>query len=290
MITILNNIVILHCYFTFPVWKRPQPEYEFIDEDETRRKFYRCTECGKKCQDLKALRRHQITHTQETPYSCSKCGKGFKDTENRSKHETLCYKRNLPFICADCGKKFAYSKQLLRHEKTCTKTPQDSAKSKVRESKTKSLPFICGECDKTFADSSSLSRHEIIHKIEENIKTENWNTLHRNCFHIMNLPFHCFFIIKWFVGTRHVVHDSSIVKRMGDLVSYKKESKEFIARKWSSIPLCNIKFISDKANICPMTETNSWSYLFYICWHFNLIPSYCGFGRSLNSWNSVFWA
>lgn len=157
----------------FQYEKRPQPEYEFIDEDETRRKFYRCTECGKKCQDLKALRRHQISHTQETPYSCSKCGKGFKDTENRSKHETLCYKRNLPFICADCGKKFAYSKQLLRHEKTCTKTPQDSAKSKVRESKTKSLPFICGECDKTFADSSSLSRHEIIHKIEENIKTEN---------------------------------------------------------------------------------------------------------------------
>ena len=60
----------------------------------------------------------------------------------------------------------------------------------------------------------------------------------RNCFHIINLPFNCFFVIKWFVGTRHVVHDSSIVKRMGDLVSYKKESEEFIARKWSSIPLC----------------------------------------------------
>lgn len=48
--------------------------------------MFSCTQCGKSFNNVTALRKHTLTHSEERPYSCDTCGKKFRDNSNYKKH------------------------------------------------------------------------------------------------------------------------------------------------------------------------------------------------------------
>ncbi|GFT59977.1 zinc finger protein [Nephila pilipes] len=67
-----------------------------------------CDICGRTCNQLSDLKKHQMIHTGERPHSCPICGKGFIQVGG-----------SLPYRCKICGKQFlqvgSYKRHALRH-------------------------------------------------------------------------------------------------------------------------------------------------------------------------------
>nr|XP_046273123.1 zinc finger protein 62 homolog isoform X2 [Scatophagus argus] len=111
---------------------------------ETRRRPYSCSECGRRFFHIHHLKNHMRFHVrQRAPFFCSVCG-----------HQCL-YKSLLnihmrthtgekPFICPVCGKKYAHKASMQSHMAVHTVEKQ----------------YTCNACDRSFAWYTELKYHQ----------------------------------------------------------------------------------------------------------------------------------
>ncbi|XP_027702025.1 zinc finger protein 2 homolog [Vombatus ursinus] len=145
---------------------------------QDKKKFYKCSECGKGFQHKVSLTRHYRIHTAEKPFECNECGKAFHQKIDLIRHCRI-HTGEKPFKCSDCGKAFSWSTALTRHQRThsgekpyecnkCGKTFQsNSSLSKHHRTHTGIKPHECSVCGKAFSQKFILIHHSIIHSGEK---------------------------------------------------------------------------------------------------------------------------
>ena len=80
---------------------------------------YRCSECGKNCQNNRDLTRHRQTHSGEKPFECNVCSKQFKQSANLVKHSKI-HSGEKPYKCHVCDKAFNDRGNLVSHMRVHT--------------------------------------------------------------------------------------------------------------------------------------------------------------------------
>ncbi|XP_051652289.1 zinc finger protein 696-like [Manacus candei] len=148
----------------------------------TRKKPFRCLECGKSFRNSFHLIRHQQLHTGKRPYMCRECGKSFRDSSDLLSHQRI-HTGERPYTCGECGKSFSDSSNLRTHQHIHTGEQ----------------PYTCGECGKSFRQSSTLRSHQRLHTGERPYKClecgkrfmTNSNLYTHERTHTDERPFHC---------------------------------------------------------------------------------------------------
>ncbi|XP_060547182.1 uncharacterized protein LOC117662638 [Pantherophis guttatus] len=146
--------------------------------NDTERKVYECSQCGKQFGKFSQWSQHQKIHTGEKPYKCSQCGKSFNQAGNLKTHQKI-HTGERPYGCSQCGKSFNQAGNLKTHQKIHTgerpyKCPQ-CGKSFTRgillkihqRIHTGETPYKCSECGKGFNEMRNLKRHQRIHTGEK---------------------------------------------------------------------------------------------------------------------------
>uniref|UniRef100_A0ABM5FV15 Zinc finger protein 420-like n=1 Tax=Pogona vitticeps TaxID=103695 RepID=A0ABM5FV15_9SAUR len=127
-----------------------KPLTETTGSVRTRKKSYKCLECGKNFCRSNSLAVHQRTHTGEKPYKCSECGKSFSQRSTLADHQRT-HTGEKPFTCSECGRSFSRSRALVNHQRIHTGEK----------------PYNCSICGKSFAQSSSFAYHKKTHTGEK---------------------------------------------------------------------------------------------------------------------------
>ncbi|CAM5158764.1 unnamed protein product [Eretmochelys imbricata] len=117
---------------------------------DTRKKSYKCTECGKRFIDHSNLTWHQQTHMGETPYKCIDCGKCFNRSSNLIVHQRI-HTEEKPYTCLQCGKS----------------VNQNSAIPVRQRTHTGETPYKCSDCGKGFNQRSHLTKYQRLHTGEK---------------------------------------------------------------------------------------------------------------------------
>nr|XP_008541779.1 PREDICTED: zinc finger protein 789 isoform X2 [Equus przewalskii] len=116
----------------------------------TNAKSYECSDCGRVFRRQANFVRHQRMHTSDYPFECDVCGQAFKQKSALSVHKQ-CHSQQKPYKCHDCGKFFRQMAYLVEHKRIHTKEK----------------PYKCSECERTFSQNSTLIRHQLIHSGEK---------------------------------------------------------------------------------------------------------------------------
>ncbi|CAI5678171.1 unnamed protein product [Oreochromis niloticus] len=109
-----------------------------------------CSTCGKKCNKMEKLNRHEQIHTGEKPRSCSICGKRFSQKSHSKQHMPVHTGEKL-HSCGTCGKRFSRKSVLTRHMLIHTGEKQHS----------------CRICGNGFSRKEHLNRHMEFHTNEK---------------------------------------------------------------------------------------------------------------------------
>ncbi|XP_051063049.1 LOW QUALITY PROTEIN: zinc finger protein 419-like [Phodopus roborovskii] len=119
----------------------------------TGEKPFKCTECEKSFIQKADLNQHVKVHTGEKPYRCSECGKDFKHNRSLVGHQRL-HTGERPYKCSQCGESYMNKSSLIRHNRLHTGEK----------------PYKCSECGKLFKERSSLVYHARVHTGERPFK------------------------------------------------------------------------------------------------------------------------
>ncbi|XP_075698209.1 gastrula zinc finger protein XlCGF48.2-like [Rhinoderma darwinii] len=137
-----------------------------------------CPDCGKDFTCNSELVAHQRTHTGEKPFPCPSCGKCFSTNTNLVAHQRI-HTGERPYSCTECGKCFTSSSDLVKHQIIHTGEKPfccpDCGKGFTSKSNlvkhqrihTGERPFLCSECGKGFAIKSNLIKHQVVHTGEK---------------------------------------------------------------------------------------------------------------------------
>ncbi|XP_039464174.1 zinc finger protein 678-like isoform X3 [Oreochromis aureus] len=114
-------------------------------------KKHRCQQCQKAFHNLKQLRRHQRSHTEERLYSCDQCEKTYKTVQTLNVHKKT-HSGEKPHMCEECGSEFISLGSLSTH---------------IQRYHTGERPHHCQQCDKGFVNRSELKNHQVVHTGEK---------------------------------------------------------------------------------------------------------------------------
>ncbi|XP_074786549.1 uncharacterized protein LOC141972556 [Athene noctua] len=143
----------------------------------SRKKEYKCEQCGKIFTWERSLHRHQQIHTGEKPFKFQDCGKSFRQRESLRRHQRTQTKEK-PYLCTTCGKRFSFRTHLIMHQHSHTRESTNTCSGKTLETgmdgekvdASTSQPqsssreeFRCEQCGKVFTWRNNLHRHQKIH-------------------------------------------------------------------------------------------------------------------------------
>ncbi|XP_032518278.2 gastrula zinc finger protein XlCGF57.1-like isoform X1 [Danaus plexippus] len=134
-------------------------EYEYLDsdvifkdksyldnlenqEEDKRKKIFKCDNCSKSFSLKTLLRRHMRLHSTSKPFQCTKCSKCYTRQDQLAAHMRI-HDGYKPYACPHCSKAFSQLCSLKDHVRTHTGE----------------TPFLCSQCGKGFANSSNLRQH-----------------------------------------------------------------------------------------------------------------------------------
>ena len=146
-----------------------------------RKKPKQCTECGKMCNDRKALDLHAESHIKERNFHCDKCPKRFKTDRTLQKHIRKMHEGIfVPQTCTTCGAVFRAKITLVKHEyeahsigelKLCTlcgfSCVTDAKLHRHMKTYHEDPKLQCSYCPKIFRWPKELLRHERMHRGEK---------------------------------------------------------------------------------------------------------------------------
>jgi len=154
----------------------------YLTEHQTYMHFkgvMQCPTCDKVFNNIRYLRRHQLTHADNS-YYCEICGKIYK-CQKAFKHHSKTHNKDFVkevFSCNECEKTFASNFNLTAHKKsehqgikknflcqTCGKS-FTSKKTMLQHLNihTGKRPYVCDICDKDFTYESALRDHKNTHE------------------------------------------------------------------------------------------------------------------------------
>jgi len=89
-----------------------EEQIQLINDKEE--KLMKCQFCEKKFKHTSILKRHELTHTKETPHACELCGAKFAQVSNRNAHmKNVC--QNIKVPCPICGINITGASNLKHH-------------------------------------------------------------------------------------------------------------------------------------------------------------------------------
>ncbi|XP_026722881.1 zinc finger protein 135-like [Athene cunicularia] len=129
------------CSFKGTYGEDPQ-EHRTQPQSNSRKKDYKCDDCGKVFTSSKTLRRHQMIHTGEKPFKCQDCGKSFIQSWHLRRHQRT-HTKEKPYLCTS-SRNGIFKSKLILHQSIHTGK----------------RPYTCAHCGKTFRDGYHLRRHQ----------------------------------------------------------------------------------------------------------------------------------
>ncbi|XP_059109403.1 zinc finger protein 419-like [Peromyscus eremicus] len=190
-----------------PSARQPHRSSENAESIHTKKRNYKCSECGKAFSYKFRLIRHQKIHTGERPFKCSECGKAFSYKFQLIRHQKT-HTGERPFKCSQCGKSFRQNAHLVGHYRVHTGEK----------------PFVCSKCGESYRNRTSLVSHYRRHTGEKPYKCdtcgksfkEKSNLFYHGRVHNGERPFQCSECGKCFIQNCHLVkhrrvHNTSFV-------------------------------------------------------------------------------
>ncbi|XP_052616302.1 zinc finger protein 773-like [Peromyscus californicus insignis] len=179
-----------------PSARQPHRSSENAESIHTKKRNYKCSECGKAFSYKFQLIRHQKIHTGERPFKCSECGKAFSYKFQLIRHQKI-HTGERPFKCSQCGKSFRQNAHLVGHYRVHTGEK----------------PFVCSKCGESYRNRISLVSHYRRHTGEKPYKCdkcgksfkEKSNLFYHGRVHNGERPFQCSECGKCFIQNCHLV-------------------------------------------------------------------------------------
>ena len=140
---------------------------------------YKCDECGKTCNDKRAIIEHMVVHSEERPFACRICGKTYKTKKILRRHEGIHAMSRNSYQCPECTFKTHWKTNIKRHivevhKKdsrplfSCTHCPFTTPNKRYIEKHKfghwKDCPYMCENCGKMFKSEIELASHKQTHK------------------------------------------------------------------------------------------------------------------------------
>ncbi|XP_072167204.1 uncharacterized protein [Diadema setosum] len=142
------------------------------------RQVYKCDECGKTCNDKRAIMEHMVVHSEDRPYACRVCGKTYKTKKILRRHEGIHAMERDTYQCPECAFKTHWKTNIKRHilevhKKdtrplfSCTHCPFTTPNKRYIEKHKfghwKDCPYMCETCGKMFKAEQEMEAHKQTH-------------------------------------------------------------------------------------------------------------------------------
>ncbi|MBN3285247.1 ZN208 protein, partial [Polyodon spathula] len=135
-------------------------------------KPYRCDECGKGCDSIKAVHNHQRKHRkplkslsyqlarlERNSFECPECGMRFSRAsalQSHNRNHLDSYSRSSkdkPYRCTECKKSYWSLRSLYTHKKCHLKEALKAEDSNQK-------PYPCPDCEKSYSSAGALHNHK----------------------------------------------------------------------------------------------------------------------------------
>ncbi|XP_055761386.1 zinc finger protein 420-like isoform X6 [Salvelinus fontinalis] len=133
-----------------------------------------CEVCGKTFTRVTAMKRHQLTHTENLKFKCHKCEKLFSDGHNLKRHQRRVCEKELNMLDEDKNEEEIPQPSTSKPQITSLlKTPSPLEPSHQGTLDTITATNTCSVCGRFFTRTSSLVRHMSSHSKERPFRCVN---------------------------------------------------------------------------------------------------------------------